>query len=584
MLADLFGVLGFLFVLFRAAILCFQTIAVGGVIFTLLVAGDSHLRQESWLQPARRLIRCASLGLVISQSLSIATNTLVLTSSLELTVRNVLGANFVIAGLLSSLAAITLFAYVRRIPGVANALLLIPAAAIVGASVMTSHSASRLDGRLWLVILTTIHYSATAAWIGGLPYLLIAMKRVADIQITARLGRNFSRLALTSVGLLLLAGFGLSTSYIGSWGAIYGTAYGLMTATKVVFFGGLLMLGAANYFLVRDMRTRVSGPDVKLSLMRFAEAEIGIGLTIILAAASLTSQPPAIDLRQDRVTLHEIAMRYAPRMPRLSSPDVRQLSEASSVVVKRAMAEGRRLPPSFVPGQEGSGVATPGDIAWSEYNHGWAGIVVFFMGILALLSRSKYCSWARAWPLMFLGLALFLFLRADPENWPLGPNSFWKSFGVADVLQHRLATILIVLFAVFEWRVQTNRVQSQRAALVFPAVCALGGVLLLTHAHSLTNIKEELLIELNHTPLAILAVIAGWSRWLEVRLPSTNRTHKYLSWVWPVCFILIGLILMDYHEADPIRPLLETTHTYVKSMFPLLPLSPGIPSVRTRGL
>ena len=566
MLADLFGVLGFLFILFRAAILCFQTITVGGVIFVLVVARDCYLRQESWLRPTKRLIRWASVGLVFSECLSIVINTLVLTSSGNLAIRDVLGANYVTAGLLSSLAGIALFVSVGRICDRTNALLLIPGAIIIAASVMTSHSASRLDDRFLLVSLTTLHYLGTAAWIGGLPYLFFAMKGVNDVAITSRLGRNFSRLALTSVALLLLAGLGLGISYIGSWDAIYGTAYGLMTLTKVFFFGCLLMLGGANYFLVRKMRSGICGPDVKLSLMRFAEAEVGIGLTVILAAASLTSQPPAVDLTQDRVTLHEIAMRYAPRMPRFSSPEVQQLSEASSVIIQRAKAEGRRLPPSFIPGEEGIDIATPADIAWSEYNHGWAGILVFFMGILALLSRSRYFSWARIWPLMFLGLALFLFLRADPENWPLGPNSFWKSFGVVDVLQHRLATLLIILFAVFEWRVQTNRLQSRGAALVFPAVCALGGVVLLTHTHGLTNIKEELLIELSHTPIAVFAVIAGWSRWLEVRLPSSNEIRRYLSWVWPVCFILIGLILMDYHEADTVQPLLQAGHASAHSI------------------
>ena len=559
MLADLFGVLGFLFVLFRAAILCFQTIAVGGVIFLLLVAHDARLRQDSWLRPSKRLIRWSALGLVVSQFLSIATNTLVLTSSVDITLRDVLTANYVIAGVFSAIAALALFLWIQRIGDRAVALLL-PATAIIAASVMTSHSASRVDSRALLVTLTTIHYLATAAWIGGLPYLYLAMKRVDDAALRSRLTRNFSRCAISSVSLLVFAGLALATFYVGSWDAIYGTSYGLLIATKTIFFSCLLMLGGANYFLVRKIEKTTNMPDAKLSLTRFMEAEIGIGLTIILAAASLTSQPPAVDVIQNRVMLHEIVMRYAPRMPRLASPDVSQLSEASSVIVKRAKAEGRRLPPSFIPGEEGIDIATPADIAWSEYNHAWAGIVVFLMGILALLSRSKYLSFARIWPLIFLGLALFLFLRADPENWPLGPNSFWKSFGVADVLQHRLATILIILFAVFEWRVQTNRVQSQRAALVFPAVCALGGVVLLTHTHGLTNDKEELLIELSHVPIAILAVMAGWSRWLEIRLPSSNQTRKYLSWVWPVCFVLIGLILMDYHEADTLRPLLEATH------------------------
>ena len=176
--------------------------------------------------------------------------------------------------------------------------------------------------------------------------------------------------------------------------------------------------------------------------------------------------------------------------------------------------------------------------------------LIFVMGILALLSRSRYFAWAKIWPLMFLGLAVFLFLRSDPENWPLGPNGFWESFDSADVLQHRIAVVLIIVFAIFQWRVETNRVHSHAAALVFPVVGALGGVVLLTHTHGLTNVKEHVLVELSHTALAIFAVIAGWSRWLELRLPSENPTRKYLAWVWPVCFILIGVILMDYHESN----------------------------------
>jgi putative copper resistance protein D len=144
---------------------------------------------------------------------------------------------------------------------------------------------------------------------------------------------------------------------------------------------------------------------------------------------------------------------------------------------------------------------------------------------------------------------VFLFLRADPENWPLGPNGFWESFGEADVLQHRAAVLLIIVFAIFQYLVETNRLRSHAAALVFPGVCAIGGIVLLTHMHAITNIKEEMLIELSHTPLAICGIIAGWARWLELRLPTENKVRKYLAWVWPVCFIFVGLLLMDYHEA-----------------------------------
>jgi putative copper resistance protein D len=407
-----------------------------------------------------------------------------------------------------------------------------------------------MEHRFALVSITTVHYLATAAWIGGVISLLMVMKNVDDVEILAPISGRFSRLAQVSVLILFLAGLSLSFWFVGSWSALYGTSYGVMVVTKAIFLGCLLLLGAANYFLVRAIGRRSSDADIKMSLVRFAEVEIGIGLTVILAAASLTSQPPGVDLPQDRVTLQEIVARYSPRMPQFTSPPVKAVAKSENEERRRASAAGLKVPSSFIPGESGFGTDTPDDIAWSEYNHAWAGVVVFLMGILALLSRSRYFAWAKIWPLTFLGLAVFLFLRSDPENWPIGPNGFWESFGSADVLQHRIAVVLIIVFAIFQWRVETNRVHSHAAALVFPVVGALGGVVLLTHTHGLSNVKEQLLVEISHTAIAIFAVIAGWSRWLELRLPSENPTRKYLAWVWPVCFILIGAILVDYHESD----------------------------------
>jgi putative copper resistance protein D len=550
MLTDLLGVFGFLSILIRAAILCFQTIAVGGIIFLVLVARVGQFSQTPWLPSAMRLIRWSALALALAEVSYVISNTLALTASAGLPVGEALGANYVIAGVLAIIAGLGIFVWVRGARDRVSPLLLIPAGAMIASSVMTSHSASRIDDRYFLAAITAIHYVATASWIGGLPYLLFVTKKVTDLEVIARVSSRFSRLAQISVGLLFAAGLGLSLWFVGSWDAIYGTAYGVMVTTKLIFFLCLLSLGAANYFLVRAIGQRSTNPHTIASVIRFAEVEIGIGLTVILTAASLTSQPPGVDLTQDRVTLHEIATRYAPRMPRFSSPDLSQLAGSSKEIRRRAAAEGRKLASEFVPGVDRLSVNTAADIAWSEYNHNWAGVFVLLAGFFALLSRSQLFPWARMWPLIFFGLAVFLFLRSDPENWPLGPNGFWESFLVPDVLQHRVAVILVIAFAIFQWRVETNRVQSHVAALVFPAVCVLGGVVLLTHTHALSNVKEQLLIEMSHTPLAILAVIAGWSRWLELRLPEPVGARKGLAWVWPVCFIMIGLILMGYHEAD----------------------------------
>ena len=104
-----------------------------------------------------------------------------------------------------------------------------------------------------------------------------------------------------------------------------------------------------------------------------------------------------------------------------------------------------------------------------------------------------------------------------------------------------------MVFALFEWRVRAGNLGHTRAAYVFPLLTAAGGALLLTHSHAISNVKDALLIEITHTPLAICGIAAGWARWLELRLdPPGNRIA---GWVWPVCFLLIGLILLDYREA-----------------------------------
>ena len=88
------------------------------------------------------------------------------------------------------------------------------------------------------------------------------------------------------------------------------------------------------------------------------------------------------------------------------------------------------------------------DIAWSEYNHHWAGLIVVAIGLLALAERSGRAPWARNWPLLFLVLAGFLLLRSDPETWPLGDVGFIESLSDPEVLQHRIFVVLITAFAV----------------------------------------------------------------------------------------------------------------------------------------
>jgi copper resistance protein D len=471
-------------------------------------------------------------------------NSMILRQSADMPLREVLGANFVLAGAIGVVAAFTVVALTSTTRTAGYNGLLLPAAAIIGSSVMTSHAMARLDYRAPLVALTALHQLATAAWLGGLPYLLIAIRRASSPDFARQLSARFSQLALVSVAVLASAGFMLSLAYVGSFKAVYGTSYGAMVATKALLFGLLLFLGALNFQLVR----RGPASSILASLKRFGEAEIGIGITVILTAASLTSLPPAADLASDRVTGSEIVARMSPQSPRLASPSVQELPEDAYAAQKKAFEVGSLSTESYVPGQTGTRPNTPAEKAWSEYNHHWAGIVVLSMGLLALVAQAGKISWARNWPLAFFGLSGFLFLRSDPETWPLGPVGFWATLADPEVLLHRFFAVLVIALAVFEWRVQTGRVTSGRARLAFPVLIAVSGALLLTHSHSLGNLKEEVLAELSHIPLAILAVAAGWSRWLELRLPSENQTRSVMARLWPLCIALIGVVLLNYRE------------------------------------
>jgi copper resistance protein D len=531
--AQLLDLFSFLSVLLRALTLAFEALTVGGVIFLVVIRPNGGVgRSDTTL----RWLTSFSIALALTQVCTVAANSAILIGSTDLGWSSVAGAGFWIAGGMMLAGSILVAGFLRT--AWARMGCLLGCALIVAGSVMTSHSFARLDHRGLLLTATLAHHLAGSAWIGGLPYLLMALRQSPGSEFSTAIAGRFSRLAMVSVALLVGAGAILAYFYVGDPAALGQTTYGIMLLSKVILTALLLMFGGLNWKILRAVQ-KGAAPEL-LPLRRFAEAEVGIGLTILLAAASLTSTPPAVDVQADRVSATEIAQRMKPRWPGMETPSVNQLSPPTPL----AVSQNSTLPGSFVPGQQRQ-PNSPSDIAWSEYNHHWSGLVVLAMGILAVLSR--VFAWARYWPLAFFGLALFLLIRADAENWPLGPGGFWESFQVAEVAQHRVFVLLIVAFAIFEWGVQSGRLDPRRAGLVFPLVCAVGGALLMTHSHSLGNIKEEFLAELSHISLAILAVVAGWSRWLEIRLPS-ERTQVY-AWIWPMCFVLIGSVLMLYRES-----------------------------------
>jgi putative copper resistance protein D len=171
--------------------------------------------------------------------------------------------------------------------------------------------------------------------------------------------------------------------------------------------------------------------------------------------------------------------------------------------------------------------------------------MVLLVGLAALLDASRRVALARHWPLLFLGLAGFILVRSDPEAWPLGEIGLLDSLRDPEVVQHKLAALLVVGFALSEWGVRLGRLGGG-ARFVFPAAMLAGGVLLLAHSHAIADQKEALLVELSHLPIGVLAVVGGCARFVELRGP--DGMARVARWVWPVCLVLIAVILVLYRE------------------------------------
>jgi putative copper resistance protein D len=201
------------------------------------------------------------------------------------------------------------------------------AGALVVSSVALSHAAARVEDRLLLAGLDGLHQLAVAGWVGGLAHLLLYAGRAAgdDEARDRAVVRRFSAFALGAMVTIALSGAALSALYVGEVAALVGTAYGIMILSKLALLLPVLALAAVNRHLVR----RAAGGAAHPRLGRLVEVELGLAVTILFAAASLTSLPPATDVEADRATVAEVAARFAPALPRLTSPPVDDLIRAA---------------------------------------------------------------------------------------------------------------------------------------------------------------------------------------------------------------------------------------------------------------
>jgi putative copper resistance protein D len=413
------------------------------------------------------------------------------------------------------------------------------AVALVVASAWLTHANGRLEHRAPLMALTVLHQAAAAIWLGGLVQLAALGRATArEPAVDARwpeLVARFSRLAMGAVIALVASAAPLAWTYTGSAAALVGTGYGSLVVTKSLLLLAALALGAINFSTVRSAATSAHpSPALRARLPRLVEAEAILLVMIVFTASALSSQPPAIDLPlRERATVGEVAEVFRPKVPSLETPSVDTM---------------RRNRTSAAAGAERSVDA----YRWSNFSHNGAGLILLAMSLFALAGFFAGGSWGRHWPLGFVALAGFVYLRAAANEgaWPFGATPL----GAIDAegIQHRIAAVLVLGLGLLEWRARARPDARGGLAYVFPSLTAAGGILLLAHSHAAFQLKSSFLVQVTHSTMGAFAALMVTARWLELGLGAPWRRVAGIA--AGASMLAIALVLVFYREANIVLP------------------------------
>lgn len=191
-------------------------------------------------------------------------------------------------------------------------------------------------------------------------------------------------------------------------------------------------------------------------------------------------------------------------------------------------------------------------VAYSEFNHRFAGLFVLLFGLAELGHALRYQLpfWTRlVLPSALAIIGAYLLIWSDHEAWPIGSLSFAQTFFGQDqeIIQHKFYGVFGATAAVSETlrRIGWARHPAWAAPLVFLGL--VGALLLFVHSHGSHPANHT--IELHHALLGSLGVGAAISSAM-VSWTSGTSPHLVKRWevVWAGFVVLMGIQLLLYFE------------------------------------
>ncbi|HET7718784.1 MAG TPA: copper resistance protein CopC, partial [Acidimicrobiales bacterium] len=209
--------------------------------------------------------------------------------------------------------------------------------AAVGAGAAAAMLARALSGHAeassvpWFAVAVQwAHLVAVGAWVGGLVWLLLALRR-DDPGRGRGLARRFSTVAGATLGVVAVTGALRALDEVGAWDRLVDTSFGVALLVKVALFAALAALGARNRF----RHVPNAGAGRHAGLRRTVRAEVVIGAAVLGAAAVLAGLPPSASLAE------------AAKLQRASSLTVTGSDYATSVRIRLVVTPGAAGPNRF---------------------------------------------------------------------------------------------------------------------------------------------------------------------------------------------------------------------------------------------
>jgi copper transport protein len=274
----------------------------GPIALGLVLAGEQRPnRRPLWaalgvVGSLLALVSLAGIGLEGAQASGLGLGAAIRSSLIE----DVLDTRFgqvwllraVLAVLVALLAAIAVWwarPVERRLAWVACAL----GALIALTPALSGHA--RVEGGI-AVVTDWVHVLAASAWAGGLAFLLLALwwARGVRWETASKAVPRFSKLAVASVGTLLLAGVVSGFLELRSWSGLWETTYGRLLLVKVSLVVPLLALGGFNNrFSVPKLRAGMASALERRRFLLATGTELALMVVIVGVTAALVAEPPA---------------------------------------------------------------------------------------------------------------------------------------------------------------------------------------------------------------------------------------------------------------------------------------------------